>query len=89
MKDRWDDVQYGVIHQIAIDMPAYEMCDESRNRKVVHQSGFFPVAPRAGDVTHLGVEADLSDAMYNQSTLVGSTPLGCVGEALAVTAWGC
>ena len=82
-KDRWNDVQYGVIYQIMTDVPACKMGDNGRNNRVVHQSGLCPVAPKEGDVKHLDVEADFSDAMSNQSTLVGSTLLGCVGEAPA------
>ena len=88
VKDRWNNVQYGVICQITTDMPMYEIRAKGGNSMVVHQSGVFLVAPKAGDVTHLGVETDLSDAMSNQSTLAGFIPLGCVGEAPAVIAWG-
>ena len=88
VKDRWDDVQYRVIRQIVTDVPAYLMCDKGRNIKVVHQSGPFLVAPRAGDITSWGTEADLSDAMFNRSTLAGFTPLGCESESPADTAWG-
>ena len=88
VKDRWDDVQYGVIRQIVTDVPACETCDKGRNFKVIHWSRLFPVAPGSGDVTSLGTEADLSDTMFNQSTLAGSTPLGCESESPVVTAWG-
>ena len=89
VKDRWDDVQYRLICQIVTDVPAYEMCDKGGDIKVIHQCGLFLVAPGSGDVASLGTEADLSDTMFNQSTLVRSTPLGCENESPAVTAWGC
>ena len=36
MKDRWGDEEYEVVHQVAPDMPAYEVCDRSRNARVIH-----------------------------------------------------
>ena len=87
-RGRWDDVQYGMIHQIMTDMPAYDVRVIGGNGMVIHQSKSFPVALRIGNVAHLGVEADLSGIMFNPPTLAGSTPLGCVGKAPVVTAWG-
>ena len=88
VKDRWNNVQYGVIRQIMTDMPTYDMRAKGRNDMVVHWSRVPLAAPQAGDVTHLGVEADLSVAVSNQSTLAGFIPLGCVGEAPVLVAWG-
>ena len=36
MKDRWGDEEYEVVCQVAPDVPAYEVCNRSRNARVVH-----------------------------------------------------
>ena len=43
------------------DMPTYEVCDKGGNVKVIHWNQLFLVVPIKGDVTPLGVDADLSD----------------------------
>ena len=36
MKDRWGDEEYEVIHQVAPDVPVYEVHDRSGNARVIH-----------------------------------------------------
>ena len=45
MKDRWSEVEYVVIHQVASDMLAYEVKDDGRNVNVTHRNRLFLVAP--------------------------------------------
>ena len=87
VKDRCRDAQYKVICQVATDVPAYELQDQGGNVKVIHQNQLFLVAPMEGDVTPLGIDADLSDEMSNQFTLVEFTPMECESESPADTAW--
>ena len=70
VKDRWGDIEYKVICQVATDVPMYEVHDKGRNVKVVHQNQLFLVASMEGDATPLGTDVDLSDEMSNWSTLV-------------------
>ena len=69
------------------DVFAFEMRAKGRNGVVIHQSGAPPAAPNAGNIAHLGEEADLSVAASSKSTLAGFIPLGCVGESPVVIAW--
>ena len=88
-EDRWNNVQYRVIQQIVTDVPMCEVRAKGRDGIVIHWSSIFPTAPQTGDDAHLDVEADLSVAVSSQSTLVGFTPWGWVGETPVVIAWGC
>ena len=38
VKDMWGNVEYEVICQVMIDVPAYKVCDKGRNVKVIHQN---------------------------------------------------
>ena len=64
------------------------MYDKDRNGEVIHQNGLFLVASGLGDITSLGTEVDISDAMFNGSTLAGFTPLGHESKSPVDTAWG-
>ena len=54
VKDRWNEVEYVVICEVANGVPTYEVKDDGGNIKVAHRNRLFLVAPM-GDVTmHLG-----------------------------------
>ena len=53
VKDQWIDVEYIMVHQVTDDMLAYEVCDEGRNLKAVHQNRLFLVATLQSDATPL------------------------------------
>ena len=40
VKDQWSEAEYVVVHQVADDMPTYEVWDDGRNIKIVHHFGF-------------------------------------------------
>ena len=45
MKDRWSEVEYVATHQVANDMPTYEVREDGGNVKVTHHNKLFLVAP--------------------------------------------
>ena len=53
-KDRWSEVEFVVTHQVANDVPAYEVRDDGRNVKVIHHNRLFLVAPTRDVTTPLG-----------------------------------
>ena len=46
VKDRQSEVEYVVTHQVANDMPTYEVKDDGGNVKVTHCNRLFLVAPQ-------------------------------------------
>ena len=72
VKDWWNETEYEVVHQVAEDIPTYEVCDEGRT---VHCNWLFLVATPRGDVTSLGGNESTSDEGAAQSTLVEHTSL--------------
>ena len=87
MKDRWGDEEYKVVHQVAPDVPTYEVHDRSRNARVIHQNRLFLVASISEPVTPLSLDAELSEAMSKQSTLAELTPLECKSDSPEETTW--
>ena len=81
IKDQWSDTEYMVVHQVAEDVPAYEVQDEGGNVKTVHHNWLFLVATPRGDVTLLGGSESTSDEGATWSTLVELTSLECESEA--------
>ena len=53
VKDRWSKAEYMVVHQVADDVPTYEVQDNSGNVKVIHHNRLFLVAPTKEDATPL------------------------------------
>ena len=45
-KDRWSKAEYVVVHQVADDIPMYEVRDGGGNVKVIHFNRLFLVAPQ-------------------------------------------
>ena len=87
MKDRWGDEEYEVVHQVAPDMPAYEVHDRSGNARVVHLNRLFLVASVSEPVTPLSLDAELLEAMSEWSTLVELTPLECKSDSPEEMTW--
>ena len=54
VKDQWSEVEYVVVHQVADDIPAYEVHDDSRNVKIIHHNWLFLVATPQSDAMPLG-----------------------------------
>ena len=81
MKDRWGDEEYKVIHQVAPDMPAYEVHDRSGNARVVHQNSLFLVASVSEPVKPLSLDVELLEVTSKQSTLAELTPLECESDS--------
>ena len=48
VKDRWEDKPHEVVHQIATDIPSYEVKDQYRHSHVLHHHWLHPVASEAG-----------------------------------------
>ena len=52
MKDRWGDEEYEVVHQVAPDVPVYEVHDRSGNARVIpgglHLRASHTLEPRRG-----------------------------------------
>ena len=74
-KDRWSEVEYMVVCQVADDVPVYQVTDYSRNVKVTHCNRLFLVAPAKEDATPLGGSESISDEGAAQSALAELTPL--------------
>ena len=77
VKDRWSKVEYVVTHQVASDMPTYEVKDDGGNIKVTHHNRLFLVAPVRDTSTPLGGSESVSYVSATQSALAELTPLEC------------
>ena len=44
IKDRWEDKPHEVVHQIATDIPSYEVKDQHRNSHVLHCNWLLLIA---------------------------------------------
>ena len=87
MKDRWGNEEYKVVHQVAPDMPTYEVWDKSGNARVIHQNRLFLVASILEPVTPLSLDAELLEAMSEWSTLAELTALECESNSPQETMW--
>ena len=81
VKDCWSKAEYVVVHQVADDIPAYEVQDDNGNVKVIHRNQLFLVAIPRGDATPLGGSKSTSEEDAAQSALVELTPLEWESEA--------
>ena len=75
VKDQWSEAEYMVMHQVADDVPAYEVQDDGGNVKVIHCNRLFLVVPTKEDATPLGGSESISEDGATWSTLVELTPL--------------
>ena len=77
VKDRWSEVEYEVICQLANGVPLYEIKDSSGNVKTAHCNQLFLLATPRGEVIPLGQSKDADTSLSTQSALVELTPLEC------------
>ena len=75
MKDRWSEVEYEVIHQVANGVPSYEIKDASSNLQVAHRNRLFLLATPQGEVIPLNKNEDANPSVSTQSALVELTPM--------------
>ena len=75
VKDRWSEVEYEVIHQVANGVPSYEIKDASSNLQVAHHNQLFLLATPQGEVMPLNKNKDADINMSTRSALVELTPL--------------
>ena len=61
VKDRWSEVEYVVICQVANDVPTYEVRDDGGNVKVALRNRLFLVAPSKEDALPLGGRKSISN----------------------------
>ena len=47
-KDRWEEDTWEVVHQIATDVPSYEVTDQCRWSLILHQNQLLLVASEVG-----------------------------------------
>ena len=74
-KDRWSEVEYVVTHQVANDVPVYEVRDDSGNVKVVHHNRLFLVTPARDVAMPLGGSESVSYVGTTRSVSAELTPL--------------
>ena len=79
-KDRWSEVEYVITHQVANDVPTYEVKDDGRNVNTVHHNRLFLVAPARDTTMPLGGSESISYVGTARSALAELTPLECGGE---------
>ena len=75
VKDWWSEAEYMVMHQVADDVPMYEVQDNGGNVKVIQHNRLFLVAPAKEDATPLGGSESISEEGAAWSALVELTPL--------------
>ena len=75
VKDRWSKAEYVVVHQVADDVPTYEVRDDSSNVKVTHHNRLFLVAPAKEDAMPLGGSKSVSDEGATRLALAELTAL--------------
>ena len=55
IKDRWEDKLHEVVHQIATDVPSYEMIDQQGSPHTLHYNQLLLIASEAGTPLCVGV----------------------------------
>ena len=68
VKDRWNETEYVVVHQVTDGVPAYEVKDEVGSMKTVHCSRLFLVATPKEAIMSLGAGASISEEDIVRST---------------------
>ena len=64
-----------VVYQVTDDVPAYKVCDDSRNIKIIHCNRLFLVTYPQGEAMPLAASESLSEEGTTWSALVELTPL--------------
>ena len=75
VKGLWSKVEYVVVCQVADDVPAYKVCDNGGNVKIIHHNWPFLVATPWGEPMPLGASKSLSEEGTTRPALVELTPL--------------
>ena len=81
VKDRWNETEYVVAHQVADGVPAYEVKDEVGNIKTIPHNQLFLVATPIEAITPLGVGASISEENIVRSTNAEHTSLGVENDS--------
>ena len=55
IKDKWEDKPHVVVHQIATDIPSYEVKDQYGNSCILHHNLLLLVASEAGIPLHMSI----------------------------------
>ena len=55
VKDRWEDKPHEVVHQIATDIPSYEVKDQHGNSHILHCNQLLLIVSEASIPLHVGV----------------------------------
>ena len=53
--DRWEDKHHKVVHQIATDVPSYEVKDQHGNSCILYHNWLLLIASEAGVPLHVGI----------------------------------
>ena len=61
VKDRWNETEYVVVHQVTDSVPAYEVKDEAGNVKTIHHNRLFLVATPIEAIMPLGAGMSISE----------------------------
>ena len=77
-KDRWEDKLHEVVHQIATDIPSYEVKDQHRHSCILHCNWLLLIASEAGAPLCAGV-CQVQDRCTSP-TLVKPMPKGSDSE---------
>ena len=75
VKDRWSEVEYEVIRQVANDVPSYKIKNPSGNLQVAHRNRLFLLAIPRGEVMPLNKSENADLDVSTQSILAELTPL--------------
>ena len=75
VKDRWSEVEYEVIHQVANGVPLYEIKDPSGNLQVTHCNRLFLLATPHGEVMPLNKSENADIDVSTRSALAELTSL--------------
>ena len=69
VKDRWSEVEYEVIRQVANGVPSYEIKDPSGNLQVAHRNRLFLLAIPRGEVMPLNKNENADVDVSTRSAL--------------------
>ena len=75
VKDRWSEVEYEVIRQVANGVPSYEIKDPSGNLQVTHHNRLFLLATPRGEVMPLNKSENADIDVSTHSALAELTSL--------------
>ena len=82
VKDRWSEVEYEVIRQVANGVPSYEIKDPSSNLQVTHRNQLFLLAIPHGEVMPLNKSENADIDVSTRSALAELTSLEVENDLL-------